>query len=634
MLRGLRKASSNWLGKTIMSIAMGALIVSFGVWGIADIFRGFGQSTLAKVGHTEISTNEFRQMYTDRLQQIGRQFGRPLTQEQARAFGFDRQVLQQTLAEAALDEKARQLGLNQSNAETLRVIMSDPNFKGMNGAFDPQRFQAIIRNFGYSEQRYLADQKRVSLRRQLAGTITAGLAPSNTSMEALSRFQNEQRSIDFVRLGPAQAGTIDPPSPEALAAYFDEHKAVFRAPEYREIAFVVITPEEIGKWTDVSDDDAKKLFDQRKERLGTPEKREVSQIVFPNAGEAQAARDRIASGTSFDDIAKERKLSPADVELGLVAKSAVLDPAIAEAAFSLPTGEVSQPVQGKFGIALVTVGVIQPAIEPDFASVAPEIKKEIAASRAREQVASLRDKMEDERGGGATVVEAAKKLGLAAVTLDAVDRSGKTPAGQPAANIPQGLELISPAFNSDVGVDNDPIAFKGGYVWYDVLGITPAHDRTLDEVKDQVEARWKDDEIAKRLREKATDMAKKLEQGGKLDEEATSAGLKIEKATGFKREDSPPGVPSGLVAAAFRTAKDGAGQTPGAGGTEWLVFRVTDVSDPPVDFNSEEIKKLKDQLVRGIGDEQVALYVAKLEKEIGTTINEEAFAQVTGASSN
>ena len=55
MLRGIRKASSNWLGKTIMTIAMGALIVSFGVWGIADIFRGFGQSTLAKVGHTEIN---------------------------------------------------------------------------------------------------------------------------------------------------------------------------------------------------------------------------------------------------------------------------------------------------------------------------------------------------------------------------------------------------------------------------------------------------------------------------------------------------------------------------------------------------------------------------------------------------
>src|SRR6201986_116538 len=381
MLRGMRKASSNWLGKTIIAVVMGVLIISFGIWGIADIFRGFGQSTLAKVGHTEISANEFRQIYTDRLQQIGRQFGRPLTQDQARAFGFDRQVLPQTLAEAALDEKARQLGLNQSDAETLRVIMSDPNFKGMNGTFDPQRFQAIIRQYGYSEQRYLADQKRVSLRRQLAGTINAGLSPSNTVMEALSRFQNEQRSIDYVRLGPAQAGTIDPPSPEALAAYFEEHKAAFRAPEYRKIAFVAITPEEIGKWTEVSDDDARKVFDQRKERMGTPEKREFSQIVFPNVGDAQAARDRIVSGTSFDDIAKERKLSPADVDLGLVAKSGILDPAIADAAFSLPSCEVSQPVQGKFGTALVKVGVIQPAIEPDYASVSTDLKKEIAVSR-------------------------------------------------------------------------------------------------------------------------------------------------------------------------------------------------------------------------------------------------------------
>src|SRR6202043_277295 len=70
MLRGMRKASSNWLGKTIMAGGMGGLIVSFGIWGIADIFRGFGQSTLATVGHTEISINEFRQIYTDRLQQI------------------------------------------------------------------------------------------------------------------------------------------------------------------------------------------------------------------------------------------------------------------------------------------------------------------------------------------------------------------------------------------------------------------------------------------------------------------------------------------------------------------------------------------------------------------------------------
>src|ERR1700682_1623911 len=111
MLRGMRKASSNWLGKIIMATVMGVLIISFGVWGIADIFRGFGQSTLAKIGRTEISAEQFRQIYTDKLQQMGRQFGRPLTMDQARAFRLDRQVLQQTIDEAALGEEDRRIGL-------------------------------------------------------------------------------------------------------------------------------------------------------------------------------------------------------------------------------------------------------------------------------------------------------------------------------------------------------------------------------------------------------------------------------------------------------------------------------------------------------------------------------------------
>ena len=614
-----------------MAVVMGILIVSFGIWGIADIFRGFGQSTLAKVGHTEISTNEFRQIFTDRLQQMGRQFGRPLTMEQARAFGFDRQVLQQIIAEAALDEEARRLGLGVSDAEIMRGIYTDPLFKGVGGGFDPQRFQSIVRQMGYTEPRYLADRRKIALRRQIVDTMTAGLQPSKTLLEALSRFQNEQRSIEYIKLGAAQAGTIDPPSPETLAAYFDDHKAQFRAPEYRKIAFVAITPEDIGKWSDVSDEDAKKLFEQRRDRYGSPEKRQVSQIVFPNVEEAQAARSRIESGLSFEDLAKERNLNSADVDLGLVAKSGILDSAIADAAFSLSSGEVSQPVKGRFGVTLVKVGTIQPGIEPSYESVAQELKKDIATERARNEVATLRDKMEDERGGGASVVEAAQKLGLNPVTVEAVDRSGLTPDGQPVKSIPPGLNVVAQAFNSDVGVDNDPIQYKGGYVWYDVLGITPPRDRSLDEVKDKVEARWREDEIANRLRTKATEMVQKLGQGGKLADEASSVGLKVETASGFRREGAVPGVPEGLITAAFRTAKDAAGQTPGTGGTEWFVFRVTDVTTPPVDLASSEMKNLKDTLQRSMSDEQLAQYVARLQKDIGTSINEVALAQATGA---
>ena len=172
---------------------------------------------------------------------------------------------------------------------------------------------------------------------------------------------------------------------------------------------------------------------------------------------------------------------------------------------------------------------------------------------------------------------------------------------------------------------------RGGYVWYDVLGVPPSHDRTLDEVKDQVEGRWRTDQVSSRLQTKATEMVQKLSQGGNLADEATALGVKIETAAGFKREDSPAGVPSGAIAAAFRTGKGGYGQTPGPN-NESIVFRVTDVTVPPVDLASDDMKKLRDQLVRGMSDEQVAQYVAKLEKDIGTTVNEAGFAQVTGAS--
>jgi len=629
----MRKASSNWLGKTIMSVMFGILIVSFGIWGIADIFKGFGQSSLAKIGSTEITTEQFRNLYTDKLQQIGRQFGRPITSEQARTFGLDRQVLQQVIAEAALDEGARRMGLGQSDADVVRAISEDPNFKGLDGKFDADRFNALIRQFGYNEQRYIAEQRRVSLRRQMTTTVASGAEPSKTQLEALIRFQNEQRSIEYVNLTEAQAGTIDPPSPEALAAYFEDRKALFRAPEYRKIAVLTLTPDELAKSITVSDEDAKKIFEQRRERYATPERRQVYQIAFPTMEEAKAAREKIAAGTSFEDIAKERKLTPSDIDLGSITKAAIGDPAISEAAFSLAPDTISEPVKGALVTALLKVTKIEPGANPSYESLADVIKREVATERARSQLQDLHNKIEDERGGGSNIAEAAQKLGLKAITIEAVDRSGRAPDGKPVAGLPQGVDVVSPAFASNVGVENDTVQFNGGELWYDVLGVTPSRDRTLEEVKDQVEKRWRAEEVSKRLRAKATEMIEKLNKGAKFDAEASALGVKVETATAFKRDAQVKDVPERLIAAAFQTPKDGVGQTEGANSSDWIVFKVTDVITPTVDMASDDVKKLKQSLKNGLSDEQISQFVTHLESEVGTTINQNAFAVATGAAS-
>ena len=105
----------------------------------------------------------------------------------------------------------------------------------------------------------------------------------------------------------------------------------------------------------------------------------------------------------------------------------------------------------------------------------------------------------------------------------------------------------------------------------------------------------------------------------------------METASGFRRESSVPGLPAAAIAAAFRSAKDGVGQVPDPAANSWIVFRATDITMPPIDLASDDMKKLKDNIKRALVDEQIAQYITKLETEIGTSVNQAAFAQITGA---
>src|SRR5262245_50066143 len=327
MLRGLRKASSNWLGKVIMAAVVGILVISFAIWGIGDIFRGFGRSTVAKVGRTEITIEQFRQLYNDRLQEAGRRLGRPISPEQARNSGLERQLVGQVLGDIALDERIRSLRLGLSDAEIARRITTDPGFQGPGGRFDRTRFEQLIRQAGFSEQRFVAEQRRQALRRQLTGTIGSGSVVPKAAVEAANRYYNEERSIEYIHLDRAKAGEIPEPSAETLANYFQERRIQFRAPEYRKIVILSMIPSELARWMIISDDDLKKAYEERRSRYTDPERRAIQQIVYQNAEEAAAASERISKGeTTFDALAKELGRSEADLELGggLMAKSAII----------------------------------------------------------------------------------------------------------------------------------------------------------------------------------------------------------------------------------------------------------------------------------------------------------------------
>ncbi len=630
MLRGIHNATSTWVGKAIMAGVMGVLVISFAIWGIGDIFRGFGLNSVAKVGGTEISIDQFRQFYSERLQQLSRRLGRPISPDQARGLGLDRQLVGQLIAEIAFDEKAQNWRLGLADSEIANMIMSDPNFRGTDGTFDHDRFVALIRNAGFSEGRYVAEQRRVLLRRQIAQTISGGLRVPTVMMTAINQFQNETRNIDYVVLGPAQAGDIPQPTEETLTKYFDERKTLFRAPEYRKLAMLSLTPADVAKPETVSDAEAKSYYEQHKDHYGTPEKRELHQMVFPDLAAAAAARERIAKGLSFADLAKERGLKDGDTDLGVVTKADVIDPAVAETAFALKPGEVSDPIKGAFGAVLLLVGKIQPGTQKGYDEVAQQVKREIAEGRAKSQIEGLRDKIEDDRAAGATLPETAKKLGLKAVTVDAVDRSGRRPDGTFVADLPKTPDLVAAAFATNVGVDNDALQMPGGgWLWYDVTGITPSRERSFEEVKDKVAARWHDDEVARILQGKAGDMLGKLKLGSTLAQLASEAGVKVETATVQRRQPTEH-VSTKTLQAVFATAKGGSAAAEGAKPDDRVVFTVADIADPKLDPNAPDGKKIETSLQGSYSDDIIGEYLARLENELGVTLNQAALDQVIG----
>jgi peptidyl-prolyl cis-trans isomerase D len=631
MLEGLRAASQNWIGRTIMVIVMGFIILSFAIWGIGDIFGGFGANALAKVGAVTITTDAYRNAYQTDLQRMQANARRAITNEEAHRMGLDAQVLGQLVSDALLDQKARELGLAISDDQIAKAIVADDAFKGITGTFDPARFQALIRENGYTERSFVAYQRGVYLRREISEAVIGDLQAPQAMADAIHKYQSELRSIDYVTLTPAAAGDIPAPTEDQLKTFFEARRGYYETFETRNLVLLSLDPASLAKPEAVSDADAEKRYDEVKaQRYTAPEKRTIAQIVFPTAAEAAAAKAKIDAGASFDAIAAERKLTAADISLGTVARSALVDKAVAEAAFALPEGGVSAPVTARFGTALLHVTAIVPATVKPFAEVAPAIKQEIATQRAKADIVRLHDSIEDQRASGKTLSEAAKSVGLTTRQLDGVDARGRDKAGKPVPDLPDAQPLLKAAFASDVGVDNDTLATPaGGYVWFEVTGIDPAHRQSLDEVKDQLAKDWTSNEIVEKLAAKARDMVKEVD-GGKAfaDVVAANGGADIHHVADVKRAGGA-GLSSADVVQVFNTGVHGAGSA--EDGENRVVFQVLDSSVPPLDKDDAQLKALMAQVKPGLLDDVLAQYLGRLRATFGVTVNNQALQGAIGA---
>ena len=630
MLDALRKGAGTWVAKLFIAL----LILSFAVWGVSGFLTGVGQNTVAKVGDTEVSVVDFDRTYRQDLNRLAQQFGRQLTPAEGAALGIPQQSLGKLVAEAAMDSTAQTLKLGVSDEQLAEIIQSDPAFRGANGQYDRNRLQAVLQQNGYSEDEFVVQRREVAERGQLAEGIAGSMKAPISYLEALDAYQSETRTADYLLVTPQFIGEIADPSEDTLKAYFEEKKADFRAPEYREITYVALTPEAVARPQDISEEDARAEYERRIDDFSQPERRRVRQLSFPTKEAADEAAAELAEGKTFEDLMSERNLTSNDVALGVMTRSDFLDEAIGDAVFALDAGATSGAVDGRFSTLIVNVEEILPESVKPFEEVKDTIVTELAREQAEREILDLLDEIEDAIAGGATLPEVGERFALEVETPAAFDASGKGEDGSD-VSLPQAEDLLSATFESDVGIVNDVLQLGAqGFLWFDVTNVNPARDRTLDEVRADVIAAWKKDELSKRLSDAAADLRARAESGTPFIALAADTGLEIKIASDLKRNTPSGDFGREAVAAAFSGPVGTTAVTETADGLGRLVLKVTGANVPDFNADSPEVAALETQLSQQIQDTVLGQFISDRESRIGVEINNAAVARVLGLDSN
>ena len=553
MLQAIRSQVGSWIVKILFAF----LILSFAVWGIGDIFRGPGpDSVVAEIGQMEITVREVDQAFDDRLRELRRTLGPELDTETAISLGLLDQALDQLVETALLDQAAFDTGIRPSDellADLVRQqeVFHDPE----TGRFSRARFENALSQTRLTEEGYLQSLRREITQRLITGpVIAAGQLPA-VMAEELLRFRGEGRVAEIVRVDAAGlAATIPAPTDADLTAFHQDNPDRYTAPEYRDLSVVLFTAQDLADEIQLSEQDVLDEYFAQADRYQRNEPiRRFDQILLAT-NQADLANNVAAEARRGLD------LNAAAAAAGAVGISAItLDwttqgemlPALADIAFSLPSGGVSDPVQSPFGWhVLVVTDVADDGILP-LEAVREEVEGAARLNRALDSLFEVANAFDDALAGGSSLDEAGASLGLEVRRLPALSAAAESRDGMAPPPIIALPSIVETAFALPEGELStlEETAARDGYFVVRVDRVIEPALRPLAEVRAQVANDWRADRQLAAAREIADAAASRL--AGGVSAVTAAAGIPAAEAAqteALLRDGSNRGVwPPALV---------------------------------------------------------------------------------------
>lgn len=189
---------------------------------------------------------------------------------------------------------------------------------------------------------------------------------------------------------------------DELGAYFDqflEQSNLTKEQLKEELKVNLYAKKMAMEQIEISDKDLETYFEENKEKFDIPEQVEARHILVETREEAEDILSKLQAGGDFAALAKEHSLDNNNKDtggnLGLFPKG-IMESAFEEAAFTLPKGGVSQPVETRHGFHVIEVLNHQPAREVTFEEVKEEVEQQKMDQLIPSQVQTILTSLWDE----------------------------------------------------------------------------------------------------------------------------------------------------------------------------------------------------------------------------------------------
>lgn len=628
MLTALRKLAATWVAKLLFILLIG----SFAIWGIEDSVRNWGRDdALARVDGQPIPVDEAQQAARREIARITRQLGQNFEGNEEIRKALTAQAVDGLVLDRVMRSEARRLHVAAPDEAVRGTVFSVPAFHGVDGRFSPDLLAQFLRMNEMTEPQFLAQIRNGLMARQIVAAVRAGAAAPNAIAEPLTRFLQERRVAEVAQFPTAAAPEPAAPTEAQLRRFHENNPDRFSTPALREAVVAVLTADMLAGEVTVTDAEIAAAYEQRRAQYETPEKRALQQVVVQDEAAARAIAERWKAGASWSDIeAAAREASGQAVELPETDRAGLPLPALADAAFGLAQGAVSDPVRSPFGWHVLRAERVTPGVTRTLADVREEVRREVASEKALDVVYQRSTQIEDQLAGGATLEEVSRSnnLRFAVVRVDAQGRDANgTEVELPVrpAQRPDTLRLIFAANQGDAARLNESV---DGFIAVELREVIAPALRPFESVQDAVRTAFVDDAKRRHQEEAATAMLTALRAGTPFAEAAAAANATAGRVGPIGRQpDAQTPIPPELVSPLFELARGEATMVATRSG--FAVGQVAEIAIPDLTAEADALARMRAEVARSIGDDLEAQFQAALRARSDIRINRQTLESLS-----